>query len=507
MAVRSLAIRTIPECGRLARTGLAALVMAGGMTVAKPTDAAPGVWGASTPRSVLVQPAATAGRPTALARSRQAEELAQGNVVGDPGIAFEEVPGTPVASEPFDASIPEQGVIVGSPEPQGGTTYDDFAGGQGYGQQDFGGHVPGQMEPGQLAYGEPGLAACNGDCQGTCHACQAGGFDPAWRYNAFCEPAGLMQKLWCHCRKWESDGMWTGRVDALILSRNAPSYRPLYSLNAPAIGPALNANDLESLPAVGPRISLFHRDACGKSWEGTYFYTGSFVSERTLAPLPNGYALPAPGIYGVQTPDPAQGLDSASARLASSLQSAEINHRWNLGPCSQFLAGFRWLYWQESLTMTDSFGAGAGEDIYATNTYNNLFGGQIGLDTLLWQPSKHFRMEGLMKAGAYYNSASQTSYYQQNLGGSPFYANGVNVGMSPATASFVGELGLTGVIPICCNVDLRIGYFGLWLTSLAQPTNQLAGQTLVEGAATSGSLATNGNVVLQGLSLGLESRW
>ena len=157
--------------------------------------------------------------------------------------------------------------------------------------------------------------------------------------------------------------------------------------------------------------------------------------------------------------------------------------------------------------MTDSFGAGAGEDIFATNTYNNLFGGQIGLDTLLWQHSKHFRLEGLMKAGAYYNAASQTSYYQQNLGGAPFYANGVNVGMSPATASFVGELGLTGVIPICCNVDLRIGYFGLWLTSLAQPTNQLAGQTLVEGATTNGSLATNGNVVLQGLSLGLEGRW
>jgi len=507
MAVRSLAIRTILEGGMFVRTGLAALVMVGGLTAGGPADAAPGTWGTGTPRSVLVSPAGTPARP-AMARTRQVEEIPDGAVVGDPGIAFEEVPGTPVAVEPFDASMPEQGVIVGSPAPQGGTSYDEFAtDGHAYGQQAYGTPYAGQMEPGQMPYGEPGFPACNGQCNGTCQACQAGGFDPAWRYNAFCEPAGLMQKLWCHCRKWESDGCWTGRVDALILSRSAPSYRPLYSLNAPAVGPALNANDLESIAAVGPRVSLFHRDNCGKAWEGTYFYTGSFVSERTLAPLPNGYALPAPGIYGVLTPDPTSGLDSASARLTSSLQSAEINHRWNLGPCSQFLAGFRWLYWQESLTMTDSFGAGAGEDIFATNTYNNLFGGQIGLDTLLWQHSKHFRLEGLMKAGAYYNAASQTSYYQQNLGGAPFYANGVNVGMSPATASFVGELGLTGVIPICCNVDLRIGCFGLWLTSLAQPTNQLAGQTLVEGATTNGSLATNGNVVLQGLSLGLEGRW
>ena len=510
MAVRSLAIRTIPESGRLARAGLAALVMAGGLTGGRSVDAAPGAWSTGTPRSVLVQPAATPGRPV-MARTRQVEEIPGGNVVGDPGVAFEEVPGAPVAAEPFDASMPEQGVIVGSPAPQGGTSYDDFAaGGQAYGQQGFGTQDPGQMEPGQLMYGEQGYPTCNGACNGTCQACQAGGFDPAWRYNAFCEPAGLMQKLWCHCRKWESDGCWTGRVDALILSRSAPSYRPLYTFNAPAVGSALNANDLESLPAVGPRVSLFHRESCGKAWEGTYFYTGSFVSERTLAPLPNGYAMPDPGIYGVLTPDPASGFDTASARMTSSLQSAEINHRWGLGSCSQFLAGFRWLYWQESLTITDAFGlgtTGAGEDIYATNTYNNLFGGQIGLDTLLWQPAQCFRLEGLMKAGAYYNAASQTSYYQQNAGGVPIYTNGVNVGMSPATCSFVGELGLTGVVPICCNVDLRIGYFGLWLTSLAQPTNQLAGQLLVPGAPTTGSLATNGNVILQGLSLGLESRW
>ena len=85
----------------------------------------------------------------------------------------------------------------------------------------------------------------------------------------------------------------------------------------------------------------------------------------------------------------------------------------------------------------------------------------------------------------------------------------MSAGRSPATCSFAGELGLTGVVPICCNVDFRVGYFGLWLASIAQPANQLSGQVLVPNPnnSTYGSLTTNGNVVLQGLSLGLEGRW
>lgn len=63
------------------------------------------------------------------------------------------------------------------------------------------------------------------------------------------------------------------------------------------------------------------------------------------------------------------------------------------------------------------------------------------------------------------------------------------------------------MIPVCCNVDFRFGYFGLWLASLAQPVNQLSNQVLIPDQPAYGSLATNGNVAAQGLSLGLEGRW
>jgi hypothetical protein len=187
-------------------------------------------------------------------------------------------------------------------------------------------------------------------------------------------------------------------------------------------GTALNANQLESIAAVGPRLSLFHKDSCGNaSWESTYIYSGGFVSERSLPPSVAGYLTAPPGIYGNDSP-PVNSLDAASARLTSSLQSAELNRRWGWGSCTQFLAGFRWLQWQENLAVSDVYAASTpsfGQDVYTTGCYNNLFGGQIGLDTALWQPSKHFRLEGLVKAGAYYNSAYQSSSYQNYVGGVP----------------------------------------------------------------------------------------
>ena len=45
------------------------------------------------------------------------------------------------------------------------------------------------------------------------------------------------------------------------------------------------------------------------------------------------------------------------------------------------------------------------------------------------------------------------------------------------------------------------------LPGIAQPTQQLSGQQLTPGAPAAGTLVTNGGVLLQGVSLGLEGRW
>jgi hypothetical protein len=500
----------------IAKTTLTSLACAGSLLAAASPAlaAAPNGWGTSSPKSVLVQ---SNGRrtPTPFASQSTSQVIPE-------GMPVEEIaPGT-IATDSFDGGVQGEGVIVGSPDTGYADGNSSDAGSYAHQEGSYGNAVEGVygspfngspfngsyengfegQEPGHIPCGAPG-------CQGGCNACQQGSCGlPEWRYNAECEPMGLLQKMYLLHRGLKSDGCWTGRVDALILSRNAPGFRPLYTFNPGTAGTALNANQLESIAAVGPRISLFHKDQCGSaSWESTYIYSGGFVSDRSLSPSIDGYLTAPPGIYGNGSPP----VDTASARLTSSLQSAELNRRWCWGSCTQFLAGFRWLQWQETAAISNVYDAdtpGFGQDVYTTGCYNNLFGGQIGLDTALWQPSKHFRLEGLVKAGAYYNNANQSSSYQNYVGGVPNSGNSGSAGSSPATCSFAGELGLTGVVPLCCNVDFRFGYFGLWLTSIAQPTNQLSNQVLMPPPVpTYTSLTTNGNVVLQGLSLGLEGRW
>lgn len=278
-------------------------------------------------------------------------------------------------------------------------------------------------------------------------------------------------------------GCWVGRFDALVLWRNAPQSRPLFTLGG---GDALDANQLESDVLAAPRISLFHINKCGYGAEFTYIYAGNFYGQQNRTV--DAYA--APGIYGNTSPDPT----SASATLLGQLQSFEANSRTPVANGNiQFIAGFRWVQWQEELRI-DTIPSPA----YVNNCINDLYGGQIGFDTLLYRSNGGVRLEGLVKAGAYYNEAVQHSV----AGPSQLSAFG-----SPASGAFVGEVGLTGVAPISRNWDVRVGYFGLWLESIAQPSRQLSGQRLPPADPPGASLSTIGGLVLQGVSLGIEGHW
>lgn len=338
-----------------------------------------------------------------------------------------------------------------------------------------------------------------------------------WHYAATaipCEPPNQIGPP-DPCHRACGAAEWGFRADALILWRNAPASRPIYSDVVPAtqqIGPtALNANNLNSDVLAAPRLSLLRTNCDGHTFETTYLYAGNFYSERSLAFVPDGYATSPPGIYGNTWGPPDTSLDSASATLIGQLQSLEFNTRHCiLGGMSQFLMGARWLQWNETLQMTDSFAFATpspvtGRDFYETRCFNNLWGGQIGLETLVLGRAGMARVEGLVKAGAYYNQAGQTSSAGYLMSDGSAFRNQARAG-EPATCSFVGEIGLTAVLPITCACDIRVGYFGLWLTNLAQPTRQLSGQSINQFESI-GSLDTAGAAVLQGLSMGLETRW
>ena len=308
------------------------------------------------------------------------------------------------------------------------------------------------------------------------------------------------------CPHDQGDGCWIGRVDALILWRNAPPDRPILDTGvAPTVG-LLNANGMDSTAAAGPRFSLFRvNTSTGHAIEATYLRAANFRSQRPLAQGAGAFALAPPGIYGN---DNSQNFESGNANLGSRLQSFEFNRHHCHGTNLRFLAGFRWIEWQEQFTLQTA-GPGAVTDFYQTDCFNDLYGGQIGVDANLLT-TRWIRVDGLIKAGAYYNNAVQSSEYTTSgdpASGVPGGTAAVAVGESPASGAFAGEVGFTGVVPITGCLDFRFGYFGLWLSGITQPTQQLSGQTLTPGQSVVGTINTNGGVPVQGVSLGLEGRW
>ncbi len=406
----------------------------------------------------------------------------------------------------FDNFGASEGVVIeghGLPGASPGYAGEDYGTSVGEGHHDAGYGDEGILiEGGHAACWEPGCPHCS---------VAAGGHGRPW-FNAFCEPIGLTQRLagllHHHCK----DECWTARGDALILWRNAPAARPLYLINqdlTPVPIVALDAAQLESPAAGGGRLQLFRHDPCGDVLEIGYLFGGQFFSEQVRPFLEQGYETAPPGLDGL-SPDIQPLLDQVGAQVVGSIQSAEINRRHAFGASMQFLYGFRWLNWYEQSIVADAYGSpdNLGADIYETTTINNLWGGQIGFDTLLLKTGHGFRVEGIVKAGAYANNAGQnSSYLNISDADAQIYAASVRENGWPASASFVGEVGMTGVMPIGENWDFRFGYLGLWLTGIAQPFKQLSGQDLAPGSERLKSLSAVGTVIVQGVTLGLEGRW
>lgn len=320
-----------------------------------------------------------------------------------------------------------------------------------------------------------------------------------------CDGAGCRRCRWwawaaglghgrCH------DACWIGRADALILWRDAPPNRPLVAGGANA-ATLLNATDLQSTLAAGPRVSILRMNNCtGNGLEATYLWVGNFQSTRDLAPQANPYSLSPPGIYGNANTTFTTGTASLTARL----QGFELNRHVALRRNLRFLWGFRWLEWEERFLLRNE-AVGGFSDVFQTNCLNDMYGGQIGLDALL-SSTRWCRIESVVKAGAYYNNAVQTSAYTTTNPANAGTA-AITVGQSPLNCTFVGEVGVTGVVPITPCLDVRFGYFGLWLSGLAQPTQQLSDQRLTPGQPATGAINASGGVMLQGATLGLEGRW
>ena len=302
---------------------------------------------------------------------------------------------------------------------------------------------------------------------------------------------------------------WTFQADALFLWQNNIASRPLFIDNTTEAN-LLDANDVRPTVGIGPRLALLREfDACN-AFEANYFIVQSLLGDASL-PLTNPPAYEQADINGFIYND----IDSVAVNTKSLIQSAELNYRRRKGFVT-FLAGFRWVEWMSAMQINDTFTTTtgtsfSGDDSFLTQTGNELYGGQLGCDLMLWNRGQTIRVNGLGKAGVFYNQAFQrTTIMTMAPPGSP--------GFTPITAtesqsmqqtSFFGEVGANATVELTRWLSWRVGYTLFWLSGVATPAEQLSVVTLDPGtgATVTNGINTSGSVLLHGVTTGVEARW
>ncbi len=300
------------------------------------------------------------------------------------------------------------------------------------------------------------------------------------------------------------DQRWIVQTDALFLWQGNIGSRPLYTNDLSTIGTppvgvtALDINQTANRAAAGPRVGVILNLDNIYSVEGNYFNVRPFDGEQSTPHTDASYRMNNLAGLGFS------GVSWAQATTNAAIQSAELNwRRRTCGPVT-WLAGFRWVEWNQGLTLTDTYTTTVPTPVtnyehISTTTVNDLYGGQAGADVMLWNNSGPIRFNAVGKAGVFYNTAGAT------LSG----FSGTNLGpvvTSAQQTAFFGELGVFGTWQMTSWLAWRTGYNFFWLSGVAVPVDQLSATTL-DPPAMHPQINSQGSVFLNGLQFGLESRW
>ena len=304
----------------------------------------------------------------------------------------------------------------------------------------------------------------------------------------------------CHGRKnwinrifYNVEPRFVGQVDALMLWQGAIPSRPLFVDNAAPHATVLDADQAQTPLSAGARYTLQMNLDCIYAFEGSYFSVYGFEGEQSTPHSDRGYAMD--NIAGLDYGD----IDWARFRTSGNIQSAEFN--WRRKTCTPitWLAGFRWVEWNEGLQIVDTYNRGTAFDRIDTQTGNDMYGGQVGADVMLWNRGQDVTVNGVGKAGIFYNQA----YSRTNVPTEIVPIDGDAVADQTA---FFGEVGANASVKLTHWLSWRFGYSVYWLSGVATAVDQLerVGQA---PPLERPRINTNGSVLLHGATTGLEARW
>jgi hypothetical protein len=289
---------------------------------------------------------------------------------------------------------------------------------------------------------------------------------------------------------------WAFQIDALMLWQGAIPSRPLF-LESANRSTVIDANDLQTPVTIDPRYAIFYNvDDC-RALEVNYFNLWGFGGQAAVPFSEAAYEMNDLAGLNFET------IDAAGAVSHASIKSLEFNLRRRGWGDIQWLSGFRWLEWNQQLVMADVYQVPEpGIDVIGVGTVNNLYGWQWGGDMMLWNRGDRLRVNGVAKAGVYYNhqAAQVTSYVTDR-------ASPTSIADAEDTISFVGETGIMASYSLTDWLAIRLGYTFFWLGGVATPADQLANTTVDPGLTPEARVSPYGSVFLQGVQTGIEARW
>jgi hypothetical protein len=252
--------------------------------------------------------------------------------------------------------------------------------------------------------------------------------------------------------------------------------------------------------SAGPRFGLARRLTECDWLEGNYFRVDSFAGRAVLPAGATSYSTI--NLADLSFDD----IQSASLATSGRIQSAELNLRSCEGGLITWIGGFRWVEWNQQANVDYAFlnPVPDGSGNVASQTGNNLYGGQLGAELPLWDAGSRLKIKGIGKSGVFYNRAAyqhSTTEFVTSTG--EVFPQGSVAAAADQTA-FVGEVGANASLCVTSWLTWRAGYTLFWLSGVAVPASQLPVTSFGEGTAL---VNTQGSVLLHGVTTGLEARW
>ena len=247
---------------------------------------------------------------------------------------------------------------------------------------------------------------------------------------------------------------WTASAEAMLMSRSGGKSSDI--LVDPVSGAEpLNSNGFNFPWAAGERVGIVAEDLiCCCDVEVAYFGMDEWSAAKAITASDDGAELrffnsPARSTYVLPG-------ETVNFNYVSRLHSTEINLRHPLWERLSVLMGFRYLELHEELN-----GNIDGDPTFDVNVNNHLYGGQIGLN-VAFVNCCNYSIEGAIKAGVYGNAS--------NLGmTTPTFVGGLPTKHTAAT----GEIGLTAIFQVTCNLSARLGYQAMWIDGVAIASDQV----------------------------------